>query len=154
MCVCVCVCTKVVLQCCSCLCCGTRVSLARCSSFRHSFCACHLSVRRCIPHQQKLAQPCQNASVAGAILMVECGYVEQIANYDSSGNLVQYCQLSTDVAHKQSRHLAREGATPARFKRKGNRAVSLPPPPSGSSVQPISLYFGGHLSLQSPAQKD
>ena len=102
----------------------------------------------------KLAQPCQNASVAGAILMVECGYVEQIANYDSSGNLVQYCQLRTDVAHKQSRHLAREGATPARFKRKGNRAVSLPPPPSCSSAQPISLYFGGHLSPQSPAQKD
>ena len=54
--------------------------------------------------------------------------------------------MSTDVEHEQAQYVAREIVTPTAYRRKGNRAVSQPPPSQGRSNQCTSLYFGGNAS--------
>ena len=52
----------------------------------------------------------------------------------------------TDVVHEQAQYVASHGVTPAQFRRKGNRAGSLPPPSCGRSGSSGFLYFGGDPS--------
>ena len=54
--------------------------------------------------------------------------------------------MSTDVEEKTAVYVATHGDTPGKFKNKGNRAVSLPPPSKGRSGSSTSLYFGGDAS--------
>ena len=48
--------------------------------------------------------------------------------------------------HEQAGFVASKGVTPADFRRKGTRALSMPPPARGRSGQCISLYRGGDAS--------